>query len=101
MRCAGGPQGAELQLSVEDRGPGIAAADLPHLFEPFYRGRNGSRQQIPGSGLGLSLVKHIVEGHGGRVAVETAQGKGSKLTLSLPVAAGEPDGGETDDGFEF
>ncbi len=83
-----GPTGTELRLSVEDRGPGIAAADLPRLFEPFYRGKNGSTEAIPGSGLGLSLVKHIVEGHGGRVAVDTQEGEGSTFTLHLPAAAG-------------
>ena len=78
--------GRELLLSVEDRGPGIAAADLPRLFEPFYRGRNGSGEPIPGSGLGLSLVKHIAEGHGGRIEVATSEGEGSRFTLHIPVA---------------
>ncbi len=80
-----GPEGTELRISVEDKGPGIAAADLPRLFEPFYRGKNGSVEAIPGSGLGLSLVKHIVEGHGGRVAVHSREGEGSTFTLHLPA----------------
>ncbi len=92
--AAGGPRGAtELRLSVEDRGPGIAAADLPRLFEPFYRGRNSSEGVVPGSGLGLSLVRHIALGHGGRVSVATEEGAGATFTLHLPAAAGESTGG--------
>ncbi len=85
------PRGAMVSLTVADRGPGIAAADLPRLFEPFYRGQNGSDEQIPGSGLGLSLVKHIVEGHGGRIDVETSEGSGSRFTLQLPATLDEED----------
>jgi signal transduction histidine kinase len=99
-RCAEGSAGKAVELSVEDRGPGIDAADLPRLFEPFYRGRNDAREHVPGSGLGLSLVKHTVEGHGGQVTVETAPGKGSKLTLSLPAAADRLDGEEDEHGRE-
>ncbi len=90
--AAGGPRGRELRLSVEDRGPGIATADLPRLFEPFYRGRGGTSDAIPGSGLGLSLVKHIAEGHGGRITVATEKGAGSTFTLHLPAAAARPAG---------
>ncbi len=90
LRAAGGdgPRGPEVRIRVEDRGPGIDAADLPRLFEPFYRGRDSSGSAIPGSGLGLSLVQHIVEGHGGRVTVESTVGEGAAFTLHLPAAAG-------------
>ena len=71
-------------LIVEDRGPGLAAADLPHLFEPFYR---GSGSTGPGSGLGLALARQIVEAHGGAVRVSRATGQGARFTLELPVAA--------------
>ena len=87
-----GPAGKELRLSVEDKGPGIAAVDLPHLFEPFYRGKNGSASAIPGSGLGLSLVQHIVEGHGGRLTVVSEEGAGSMFTIHLPAVAGRSAG---------
>ena len=79
-----GVEGSEAFVRVEDRGPGIDKSDLPHMFEPFYRGR--SVGQIRGSGLGLSLVKQIVESHGGRVSVETASAQGSAFTIHLPVA---------------
>lgn len=77
--------GEELQLAVTDRGLGIAPAELPHIFEPFYRGKDVSAAQIHGNGLGLSLVNHIIEAHGGRVTVESKAGQGSTFTLHLPV----------------
>ncbi len=86
-----GVRGAEVQITVEDRGAGIAAVDLPHIFEPFYRGRGAVAAQIQGSGIGLSLVKQIVEAHGGRISVRSVPGVGSAFTLHLPV---ETQGGE-------
>lgn len=70
-------------LIVEDRGPGLAADDLPHLFEPFYR---GSGSTGPGSGLGLALARQIVEAHGGMVRVSRVTSQGARFTLELPVA---------------
>lgn len=78
-------------ITVADRGPGIRKEDLPRLFEPFFRGRDAAVGGIPGSGLGLSLVRHIAEAHGGRVTVATEVGKGSAFTLTLP--AGSPESG--------
>ena len=66
---------------------GIPQSELPHVFEPFYRGREAVAAQIHGNGLGLSLVKHIIEAHGGRVTVGSAPGKGSSFELRLPVTA--------------
>ena len=82
-------RGRQVQIVVEDRGPGIPPADLPHIFEPFYRGAEAQSQQIHGNGLGLSIVRSIVEAHGGRVTVTSAPGKGSTFTMHLPVAKGE------------
>ncbi|MGA8806293.1 MAG: HAMP domain-containing sensor histidine kinase, partial [Thermoanaerobaculia bacterium] len=70
-------------ISVEDRGPGIAARDLPHLFEPFYRGRGADR--VRGSGLGLTIVKQIAVAHGGSVSVDKRRDGGATFTLRLPV----------------
>jgi signal transduction histidine kinase len=83
------PQGEEVQIKVSDRGIGIAPAELPHIFEPFYRGREVIASQIHGNGLGLSLVNHIIEAHGGRVTVESAMKQGTTFILHLPVAAAE------------
>jgi signal transduction histidine kinase len=76
----------EVYITVRDTGMGIAPEDLPHIFEPFYRSREVVAAQIHGSGLGLSLVRQIVEGHGGRLGVQSTLGNGSAFTIYLPVA---------------
>jgi len=80
--------GDEAQITIEDRGLGITPAELPHVFEPFFRGRAVVDAQIRGSGLGLSLVKHIIEAHGGRITVKSAERHGSAFTIHLPAAPG-------------
>ena len=75
----------EVQITVEDHGPGIPADELPHVFEPFYRGAAAVSRQIHGSGLGLALVQQIVAAHGGRVTVASRPGAGSAFTVHLPV----------------
>ena len=80
----------EIVLTVEDRGPGILAADLPHVFEPFYRGATVQSGPERGSGLGLSLVRQIVEAHGGGVSVHSQAGQGTVFTIRLPGAREEP-----------
>jgi signal transduction histidine kinase len=75
----------EVQMTVADRGRGIDAADLPHIFEAFYRGRRAVDEQIHGNGLGLSLVKRIAEAHGGRVTVKSSPGEGTAFTIHLPA----------------
>lgn len=81
------PQGEEVRIKVSDRGIGIQPAELPHVFAPFYRGQEVTAAQIHGNGLGLSLVKRIIEAHGGRVSVASKPAQGSTFTLSLPVLA--------------
>ncbi len=85
-------RGAELPIRVADRGPGIEPGDLPHLFEPFYRGHAAVAMQAHGSGLGLSLVRNAVEAHGGRIAVESEPGRGpaSPCTCRPPPGRGGP-----------
>jgi signal transduction histidine kinase len=75
----------DVAISVEDRGPGISARDLPHLFEPFYRGRGADR--VRGSGLGLTIVKQIASAHGGSVSVDKRRDGGAIFTLRLPARA--------------
>jgi signal transduction histidine kinase len=76
-----------VQIAVADRGRGIDAADLPHVFGTFYRGRHATERQIQGNGLGLSLVSRISESHGGRVTVASTPQQGATFTMSLPVPA--------------
>jgi signal transduction histidine kinase len=84
--------GQEVLVTIADRGIGIAPAEHARIFEPFYRAPDVIAAQIQGAGLGLSLVKRIVEAHGGRVLVESAPGSGSEFTVALPAASGEPAG---------
>jgi two-component system sensor histidine kinase MprB len=72
-------------LTVTDSGPGIAEADLPHVFERFYR--SSEARGRPGSGLGLAIVKHAAEQHGGMIYARNAPGAGAQFTLWLPHAA--------------
>jgi signal transduction histidine kinase len=72
-------------LSVTDTGYGIPPEGQKSLFQPFYRVKSAETADIPGTGLGLSLVKAVVEAHGGRISFETAVGKGSTFTIDLPL----------------
>lgn len=74
-----------LRLSVADRGVGIASANIARIFDKHYRVRTNGPASLAGSGLGLSIVKHAIEAHGGRVEVESAPGHGSAFTLLLPL----------------
>jgi signal transduction histidine kinase len=71
-------------LSVADRGPGIPAAEHEKIFERFYRRGSELRRETQGVGIGLSIVKYIVEAHGGRVVIKSEPGKGSRFTIELP-----------------
>ena len=82
-----GNQRAEVQVSIEDKGAGIPAGDLPHIFEPFYRVQSVRDGQIRGVGLGLHLVKRMMEAMGGRVSVSSEVGRGTRFVLHFPVAA--------------
>ena len=75
------------ELVVRDHGPGIDPADLPFVFDRFYR--SPSARRLPGSGLGLAIVRQVAESHGGKVGAEPAPGGGALLRLSLPTVAGQ------------
>jgi len=79
-----------VRLWVRDRGPGIPAADHARIFERFYRRGQELRRETRGVGIGLSIVKHVAEGHGGRVLVQSVVGRGSSFGLELPPDAGAP-----------
>ncbi len=74
-----------IELTVSDHGPGIERDERGRVFEAFYRGRLALERQTQGSGLGLSLVKHVVDDHGGRIDVGETEGGGATFTVWLPV----------------
>ena len=79
---------------MRDTGVGIDTSELPHIFERFYRGSRANEARGSGSGLGLAIVHSIVDMHGGRIAVESGIGAGSRFTVTLPrdprLIAGTP-----------
>ncbi len=88
MQVRVGAANGNALLEIEDDGVGIPAEALPHLFERFYRVDKARSRQMGGAGLGLSIVKSICAAHGGQVKVESAEGKGSRFRVELPLANG-------------
>jgi signal transduction histidine kinase len=88
------PAGSGARIDVIDTGVGIDAAELPHIFERFYRGSQANEARGSGSGLGLAIVRSIVDMHGGAITVESQVGAGSRFTVTLPpdprMIAGTP-----------
>ncbi len=85
-------EGSSVVVRVSDRGPGIDADEQERIFERFVRGRHAGEQRIRGSGIGLALVKHIAESHGGTIEVQspiTEDGRGSVFVLRIPAKRGE------------
>ena len=76
--------GAGVEIRVVDGGLGIDAADLPRIFEPFYRGRRAVDAQVRGTGVGLSVVRHVIAAHHGSIGVDSRVGEGTTVTVKLP-----------------
>jgi signal transduction histidine kinase len=76
----------QVEVSVADTGEGIPSEDLPYIFERFYRVDKSRSRATGGSGLGLTIARHLVEAHGGRIEVQSELGKGSCFTFTLPVS---------------
>jgi signal transduction histidine kinase len=74
-------------VKMSDEGIGIATEMVPQLFHKFFRVDNAATRKIGGTGLGLALVKKIIEAHGGQIWVESTQGEGRIFSFSLPVAS--------------
>jgi signal transduction histidine kinase len=79
--------GTDLSIEIADQGIGIPRAEQAKVFEKFYRVGNGLVHDVKGSGLGLSLVKHIIEAHQGTITVDSDVGKGSRFTILLPLTS--------------
>jgi PAS domain S-box-containing protein len=77
-------QPGEIEIVVSDTGMGIPAAELPHLFQRFFRAERATANAIPGTGLGLAIAKAIVSGHGGRIRVDSTEGAGTTFRIILP-----------------
>jgi signal transduction histidine kinase len=82
---------SNLSIEIADHGIGIPSAEQAKVFEKFYRVGNGLVHDVKGSGLGLSLVKHIIEAHHGTISVESEVGRGSRFTILLPLRRKAPD----------
>ncbi|MCB8823024.1 sensor histidine kinase [Microvirga rosea] len=83
----------EVSIRIEDEGIGVPERDLPFLMQPFFRARNA--KHMPGTGLGLSLVWHILQLHGGTIRIESAEGQGTTITMVLPRGQGLNEGSGT------
>jgi len=81
-----------VRLSVSDQGKGIPAADVPRIFERFYRADTARSRAHGGTGLGLSIVKHIAQLHGGRVEAKSEVGRGTTISVLLPAAEDADEG---------
>ena len=84
VRVGGSKSG--VSLSVTDTGIGIAAKDLPFVFERFYRADSSRARATGGSGIGLAITRAIVEAHGGSITASSEPGKGSEFVIGLPRA---------------
>ena len=87
IEVRGREDGQFVMVEVADTGPGIDAEDLPHVWEELYRGQSG--RTVQGSGLGLALVKAIIDRHGGAVSIDSKIDQGTVVTMSLPKTAGK------------
>jgi two-component system OmpR family sensor kinase len=83
-------EGGWAKLELRDEGPGIPAADLPHVFERFYRGAKMRAREEGGSGLGLSIVQGLARAQGGEAAIRSTEGSGTTATVWLPLAPVPP-----------
>jgi signal transduction histidine kinase len=79
---------AMVEIRVADRGPGIPEHEQAQIFDPFFRGQRAVQDQVHGTGLGLNLVKKIVEAHGGTIRVQSEPAKGAEFIVRIPEAAG-------------
>ena len=89
VTAGGAPEGAAasvVTVSVTDTGLGIPAADLPYVFDKFYRVKSKATRDIEGTGLGLAITRSVIEAHGGRIWVDSEEGKGSTFSFTLPLA---------------
>ena len=81
---------SEVIVHVDDDGPGVDATDRERAFEPFFRSSDALRRRLPGHGLGLALIRHIAQTHGGDALFVDKTERGARLEIRLPLAEGQP-----------
>ncbi|MEY2439258.1 MAG: two-component system, OmpR family, phosphate regulon sensor histidine kinase PhoR, partial [Verrucomicrobiota bacterium] len=96
IRLQGQRHDNQIVLSVSDTGVGISEADLPRIFERFYRADKARSTEMGGTGLGLSIVKHIAQMHGGSVQAESRLGLGTTVSIALPLEPTHPQSAVTE-----
>jgi two-component system phosphate regulon sensor histidine kinase PhoR len=79
----------EAVIEVCDQGIGIDAQEQSRIFEKFYRSRSADTERVAGTGLGLTVVQHVVQAHGGRVELQSAPGRGSTFSIRIPFSKSE------------
>ncbi|MEN9562879.1 MAG: hypothetical protein RIR73_1123 [Chloroflexota bacterium] len=89
IRVKTGVKPGQITIHIEDNGYGIPAADLPFIFNRFYRVRSGKASEMEGNGLGLAIVKSVIEQHGGEISVESQFGEGTRFKITLPGEQGQ------------
>jgi two-component system phosphate regulon sensor histidine kinase PhoR len=85
IRVSASTEGRNLRIAVSDEGVGIPRREHRNIFKKFYRVDERLSSEAEGSGLGLAIVRHVVQGHGGRIEVESEPGMGSTFTIILPL----------------
>jgi signal transduction histidine kinase len=96
VAASGEGEGEWVTLAVRDSGPGIPPAEVERIFDKFHQVKRSRGPGGAGSGLGLPISRQLVEMHGGRLTVESTQGKGSIFTVTLPTSGGRDRPSETD-----
>lgn len=93
VRVAASVDADRVRIEVADDGVGIPSADLPHIFDEFYRAENVRQEAMEGTGLGLAIAKEVAKAHRGRIDVESEVDRGTTFVVTLPTGAGADQGG--------